>query len=79
MADTSWEKSCRGKTRHDCLDYAIKALRGHGQTTGDLGLVAYRCRHCGYWHLGHPKRSEQRRLATQRLLRLIEKANERRP
>lgn len=50
------ERSCRGKIRHETKTDAKRARR-QMRLQGEAApgeLEAYRCPHCGYWHLGHP-------------------------
>lgn len=68
-------RQCQGKVRHASYAGAAIAARESGLTHGDLTLVAYPCKHCGGFHVGHPKRSAQKRLRFNRLLQLIARAN----
>lgn len=49
-------KSCGRKIGHDSQARAEDAIAMMKFTKGKLyrpGLVPYRCRHCGKWHVGH--------------------------
>lgn len=72
--NTSQQRMCGKKRRHASFPNAIRALAETGKQHGDLSLVAYRCDHCGFFHVGHPPRAEQKRLKYTRLLDLIDKA-----
>lgn len=54
-------KACTGKVRHDTRTAATDAARE--ATAGRFWLRAYRCWHCGGWHIGHAT-ARQRRAAT---------------
>lgn len=47
-------KACTGKARHATQAGAQIALRQLRRQHGHTGqLSAYRCPHCGAWHIGH--------------------------
>lgn len=56
-------RSCTGKKRHRSYQDALRAVRGtrafnlQTQTfnvpSQDAALGAYKCSHCGFWHVGH--------------------------
>lgn len=50
------ERQCDGKSRFSTKSEAKASWKRvrtkYGKTTGGK-LYAYRCVHCGYWHLGH--------------------------
>lgn len=73
--NTSEARQCHGKARHRSRSGADKAIAVHGRIHGDLTLEAYRCGHCGFWHVGHPPKRQQKRLRFSRLLALIARAN----
>lgn len=54
------EKSCTGKIRHG----SQRQARDHArelQVTGEPWVMAYRCRYCGGWHVGHaPEKLRQK-------------------
>jgi len=45
-------KACEGKVRHLDLASAWEAARVAAQRSGDI-IHAYRCQHCGGFHIGH--------------------------
>ena len=45
---------CLRKTRHHALEAAHAHVR-ELLAKGVYGTGAYRCPHCGFWHVGHPK------------------------
>jgi hypothetical protein len=49
---------CR-KRRYESELEAEASLNVIGPTLIDFTMTAYRCRHCGFWHVGH-KRPEMR-------------------
>lgn len=69
-------RSCQGKVRHATERGARIAMAITGRIHADMGLVFYRCPNCHGWHVGHATKGEQRRLRFNRLVKLIEKANE---
>lgn len=71
----SKSRACAGKVRHSRRRHAEIAARISGAHHADLTLVAYQCPHCGGWHVGHPRKGDQRRLHFERLLALIDRAN----
>lgn len=75
-AEPNAQRACLGKVRHPSPQAAAIELAKCGRKYGDLGLVFYRCAHCGGYHIGHAPKSDRKRLRTQRLLKLIESANQ---
>lgn len=47
---------CVGKHPYAAADTAWRVARRQGH-----GLTAYRCRFCGFWHIGHKKRGKRPR------------------
>lgn len=43
------ERCCHGKVRFDTRKHARRVAKRMGKP----GLNAYRCTHCGWWHIGH--------------------------
>lgn len=54
--------SCTGKVGHASRDNALIAARKtvRGSVVGDW-MHAYRCPHCGKWHIGHPRNQRRRK------------------
>lgn len=47
-------KSCSGKIRHADLAAAQRAIYRLNRDKGYQGpMSAYKCSHCGGWHIGH--------------------------
>ncbi len=47
-------KACSGKARHHSMEFARIALRRLREQHGHTGqMSAYRCCHCGSFHIGH--------------------------
>lgn len=74
--NTGKARSCRGKVRHATHESARRHFTNLSWSKADLGLLIYRCRFCNGFHIGHPGRNRQKQLKYERLLRLIERANE---
>lgn len=70
-------RSCRGKMRHASEATAMRALVESMKTFGVGDLIYYGCRFCGGYHIGHaPTKSERKQLRFDRLIKLIDRANE---
>lgn len=70
-------RSCEGKVRHRSVHAARAALRESIRAYEDTTLIYYGpCAHCGGFHVGHPPKSEQKRLKFERLIKAIERAQE---
>lgn len=56
--------SCWRKQKHKSEGKAnahIRALHRRAEAehhVADLSLYPYQCRHCGCWHVGHPRKKE---------------------
>jgi hypothetical protein len=52
---TRRRQSCRRKRRYDTRDAANTALRIliRKYYASELYMHAYKCRHCGHYHIGH--------------------------
>lgn len=48
-------RSCKRKRRHDTRDQAEAQLRSleRNRFASTSYMHAYKCRHCGSWHIGH--------------------------
>ena len=53
-----YDKSCARKYRYRTHR---KALRKKGATVYGKGLRPYKCKFCGWWHLGHPPENKKAR------------------
>lgn len=53
VKDRSVEAQCRGKFRHQGRAAAKKEARRLGGVSPTWHFRAYRCCHCGCWHVGH--------------------------
>lgn len=53
-------KACTGKVRHETLEFALiaKKMVPYGKE-----LVAYKCKSCGGFHIGHPPKKVRRAIA----------------
>ena len=47
-----WRKSCKGKVRHECEEYADCHVRDL-ELKGEKGIRSYYCPFCKGWHVGH--------------------------
>ncbi len=61
-------KACTGKVRHKAIGDSyihVKKLAKRG-----FFLAPYRCKHCGFWHVGHNRklRSIENRLTITKLM-----------
>jgi len=56
-----WRRSCKGKVRHECEQYADRHVRAL-EEQGEKGIRSYYCPFCHGWHVGHyfHKREEER-------------------
>lgn len=43
-------KMCQGKKRHKDMHGALIAIR----LSGHKGMMPYKCKFCGFFHVGHP-------------------------
>lgn len=67
-------RQCGGKVRHRTRQHANWARIKTQEESGEMSLVAYQCRHCKGWHLGHAPRRLQREIRTKRLWASIDRA-----
>lgn len=58
--DTDPFASCVGKEQFDSAEKAMKTVKNHNKRKHRVVVAAYRCQHCGSYHLG-TKRSGSRR------------------
>lgn len=49
--------ACAGKEPYDSANLARKVLRRRKRRHDGVSLNAYRCTHCGKWHIGNAIRS----------------------
>lgn len=66
--------SCKGKVRHASPTTGRIALRRTIKQTGDRMLEMYHCQHCGGYHVGHARLSEQKRRKYSDTLKAIDRA-----
>jgi hypothetical protein len=53
-------RSCDGKRRHDSYAAARVAVIRLARQNHDETIHAYKCVHCGGWHVGHRRAAWQR-------------------
>lgn len=55
MSSRTKGRSCEGKQRHHTRQQAMAHLWSFVNKFGaaPVQVGVYRCRHCGFWHLGH--------------------------
>lgn len=54
------ERSCLGKRRYVTKREAENAVIRIAKQEHDETIQRYRCRYCGFWHLGHRREAWQR-------------------
>jgi hypothetical protein len=69
------DRQCAGKARHTSHARAQIALAKTIEQTGEVGLVAYECRYCAGFHVGHAPKKDQRQMKYDHLLKTIDLAN----
>ena len=65
-----WEADVKGDTAHACakISYATRtetreALKSIDRRRGKRGLMAYKCKRCQFWHLGHSAKTQKKQAA----------------
>lgn len=58
--DERGDRSCDGKRRYATKGGAREVVIRIARQQRDESIVAYRCRICGFWHVGHCRRDWQR-------------------
>lgn len=54
LGSVDGQSSCKGKLKHKTQEGAMKAASRMAQKTHEP-FETYRCRHCEFWHIGHPR------------------------
>lgn len=58
--DGTYHLSCAGKIRHDSEAKAWRHINGIMRRRGADGKMnAYRCKYCGFWHIGHARKGRR--------------------